>query len=395
MAYDIPDILLGFLGACVYADPVAFYRALDDAGRARLKREAAERGRKAWLYRYLYDVLPEAEREDCRRFYLSAQVDAVRDAHELDRLFAELNAHGLRFAPVKRADLAFRVYPDAALRRGNDWDVWFHPDDCERALDVLAETGWRVPSRYADSNGAVSKTALHHYSPHVRNHCTLEPHYTLPNFEGVDPREMWSYTLDLPDGGGRHVLSPELNLLMLARHAASKSYYHADLPKLLADAAMVMKHDPVDFAKLRAMADRWRLPYPGDLLAAFPEFFPAPLIESFRADPAKTDLFRRIFRMRGEMGDPNTTKLTMARKREKGVAVSFLAHHFLTLGPYRMRGRYHLPAHGAYGRLCLSYLDYLLTRTGRVFSVLLGRERRLEDYCRLVESVESPARRSH
>ena len=63
-----------------------------------------------------------------------------------------------------------------------------------------------------------------------------------------------------------------MNLLMLTRHAASQSYYHAQLPKLLTDAAMVMQNEKVNFDKLRELANKWNLPYSGDLPAAFHEF---------------------------------------------------------------------------------------------------------------------------
>ena len=395
MNYGVPDHLLGFLGACVYGDAAAYYRALDESARAALEREGCAFVQQAWLYRYLYDELPEERRAKYRRVYQLRQAQAVQGEHAIRKCFDELSSHGLRFAPIKGADLTWRIYPDAALRHGNDWDVWFHPDDCGKALDVLAETGWRVPAHYTDRNGAVARTAQHHYSPHVRGDFTLEPHYTLSNFGGIDPREMWAFTTELPGGGGRHILTPEMNVLMLARHAASQSYYHAQLPKLLTDVAMVMRHGDVDFAKLRTMSDRWRLPYPGDLLAAFPEFFPAEVVAKFGADPEKTALFRAIFEERGKLGEPNTTKLALVRSRQKGIAANFIVNHVLSRAPHRIRAQYHLPRHGAWGRLCLSYLDYFWTRSCRVISVLLGGHRPLKDYCRLVESAESPRTDTH
>ena len=395
MNYGVPADLLRFLGACVYGDAAAYYRALADTARAALEREACAFIQQAWLYRFLYDELPEERRAKYRKVYQLRQAQAAQGAHAIRQCFDELSARGLRFAPIKGADLTWRIYPDAALRHGNDWDVWFHPDDCEKALDALAETGWQVPVHYTDRNGAVARTAQHHYSPHVRGQYTLEPHYTLANFDGIDPRELWAHTTEMSDGGGRHALTPELNLLMLARHAASQSYYHAQLPKLLTDAAMVMRHDDVDFAKLRAMSDRWRLPYPGDLLAAFPEFFPSEIVAKFGADPEKTALFRAIFEARGKLGEPNTTKLAVLRSRQKGTASSFIVNHVLSRSPHRIRAQYHLPRHGAWGRLCLSYLDYFWSRSCRVISVLLGGHRRLKDYCRLVESAESPRTDTH
>ena len=389
MNYGVPVDLLRFLGACVYGDAAAYYHALDQSARDALEREGCAFGQQAWLYRFLYDELPEERRAKYRKVYQFRQAQAAQGAHAIRQCFDELSAHGLRFAPVKGADLTWRVYPDAALRHGNDWDVWFHPDDCEKALDVLAETGWKAPDRYTDRNDAVFKTAQHHYSPHVRGGFTMEPHYTLSNFAGIDPHDMWAFTTELPDSGGRHALTPELNLLMLARHASSQTYYHAQLPKLLTDAAMVMRHDEVDFAKLRAMSDRWHLPYPGDLFAAFPEFFPAEVLAKFEANPERSALFRTIFEARGKLGEPDTTKLAFDRSRAKGNAAGFVTNHILWLSPTKIRSIYRLPKHGAWGSVVRCYADYFRTRTARVISSFLGRDRRMLDYCRLVESVES------
>lgn len=395
MNYGVPVDLLRFLGACVYGDAAAYYRALADTARAALEREACAFVQQAWLYRFLYDELPEERRARYRKVYQLRQAQAAQGAHAIRQCFDELSARGLRFAPIKGADLTWRIYPDAALRHGNDWDVWFHPDDCEKALDALAETGWQVPVHYTDRNGAVARTAQHHYSPHVRGQYTLEPHYTLANFDGIDPRELWAHTTEMSDGGGRHALTPELNLLMLARHAASQSYYHAQLPKLLTDAAMVMRHDDVDFAKLRAMSDRWRLPYPGDLLAAFPEFFPSEIVAKFGADPEKTALFRAIFEARGKLGEPDTTTLVFSRSRAKGETAASVVHRLTTCSPSKIRMVYRLPKHGAWGDVCRCYADYFRTRTARVLSSLLGRDRKMLDYCRLVESAESPRTDTH
>jgi len=395
MDYGVPKLLLGFLGACTYGDAAAFYRALDESDRAALEKQGRTHLQQAWMYRFLYDVLPEEHRAKYRQFYQVRHAQAVQGGYELNKFYAELNARGVRFVPIKGADLTWRIYTDAALRHGNDWDIWFHPDDCDKALEVLAETGWTVPPLYSDKNDAVFKTAQHHYSPHIRGSYTVEPHYTLANFVGIDPRELWAYTMEFPGGGGHSVLTSEMNVLMLARHAASRSYYHAQLPKLLTDVAMVMRHDDIDFAKIRMMSERWGLPYPGDLLAAFPEFFPPEIITKFDANPEKTALFRTIFESRGEIGEPDTTKLTMDRARAHGNAFSFVANHIHSLSPGTIRRIYRIPKHGAWGRVFLSYLDYFWTRTTRVFASFLGANRKMSDYCRLVESVESPRTGSH
>lgn len=385
--YGIPTTLLRFLGACVYGNAGAFYAGLTETERAELDVQGRGFGLSAWFYRYLHDVLPDAKRTAYQKLYQARQVKAMMGAQELKRLYHVLSAHDLRFIPIKGADLAYRLYPDAALRVFGDWDIWFHPDDCERALAVLAEDGWKIPAHYSDRDDAAFKTCDHHFSPHVRGQEVLEPHDTLANFSGIDPHEMWEYTVESPAGDGQRVLSSEMNLLMLTRHAASKSYYHAQIPKLLTDAAMVMRQN-VDFLRLRELAGRWHLPYPGDLLAAFPEFFPEETIRKFEANPAKAADFRAIFEMRGRLGEPKTVALLLSRFEVMGQVAGSMREKIRTLTPERIRLIYRLPKRGAYGRVAWAYLCYFWTRGCRAIDWMWNKQK-YRDYARAVESIES------
>jgi len=386
---EMPVPLLSFLGTCVYGDLEAHYLGLDEAARDELERLGRRFGFEPWFYRYLYRILPDGKRADYQKIYQARQAAALIGARELNRLFGVLSANGLRFVPVKGADLAYRLYPEPALRYYSDWDILFHPDDCARALDILAEDGWKVPPKYSDGHDAVIKTTMYHFSPHVRGNNTVEPHFTLSNFNGVDPLEIWEYTAEFPGGRGQRILSPELNLLMLVRHAASNSYFHASLPKLLTDAAMVLTHEKPDFTVLRAMASRWGLPYPGDLLAAFPEFFPPEVIAGFDADAEKAARFRALFELRGRLDEKKGIAVILTRFQAGGATASGLWGHLRTCGNLGMRRRYDLPKHGAWGRVILAYLHYSFTRAWCVAYTWIRRDHELSDYCRMVESVES------
>ena len=386
--YGIPTSLLLFLGACMYGDPAAYYSGLNEAERAELETQGRAYGMTAWFYRYLCNVLPEEKRLAYQKIYQARQVKAMLGSHELKRLYGVLTSHGLRFAPIKGADLAYRLYPDAALRVFCDWDIWFHPDDCDRALAVLAEDGWKVPECYTGDHEAVRSSGAHHFSPHVRGQHKIEPHFTLANFEEIEPNEMWSHTLDYHDGDGQRVLSPEMNLLVLTRHAASKSYFHAQLPKLLTDAAMVMKNKEVNFDKLRELANKWNLPYSGDLLAAFPEFFPSEMIAEFRADPKKAEAFRRIFEIRGRLGEQENAALLLSRYEAHGQITSGVMKHIRAHTPSKMRLIYHLPEHGVWGRVLWAYVCWFWTRTWRVRS-WVRRDPVLREYAHMVEKTES------
>lgn len=386
--YSIPASLLRFLGACIYGDAGSYYADLSEAERAELEKQGRIFGMTTWFYRYLYEVLPEEKRAAYQKIYQSRKMKAIMGEQELSRLYKVLAAHELGFVPVKGADLAYRLYPDAALRSYRDWDIWFHPDDCERALAVLAEDGWKVPESYSENHEAVrSRGVAHHFSPHVRGQYKIEPHFKLANFEGIDLYEMWENTVEYPAGEGQRVLSPEMNLLMLARHAATKSYYHAQIPKLLTDAAIVLKEN-VDFAALRELGVRWHLPDPCDLFAAFPEFFPEEMIRAFGADQEKTNKFRRLFELRGKLDEPESIALMLSRYEAQGQIKESLMNHIRALTPDKIRLIYRLPNKGAWHRVLWGYLCWFWNRTRRTIA-WIHRKRQLKDYCQLVEVIET------
>ena len=385
--YSVPVPLLRFLGACVYGDAGAYYEGLGEAERAELEAQGKKYGFRAWFYRYLCDVLPETKKAEYQNLYRTMQIKAMMGERELKRLYGVLTEYDLRFVPIKGADLAFRVYPDAALRVFGDWDIWFHPDDCERALVVLKDDGWTLPEQYADKPDALrEKTSDHHFARRRRGSYEMEPHFTLTNFNGCDPHELWEGVC--PCDGVRHVLSPEMNMLMLSRHAASRSYYHASLPKLLTDMAMVMRSGKVDFSRLHQLANRFHLPYPGDLLAAFPEFFPAEVLRTLDADQEKAAVFRSLFDCRGSLGEPEDVSLVLSRCEACGNVMGGLLERIRKHDPATIRRIYRLPDNGAWGRVAWAYLCWFWTRSWSA-RVWLQRKKKLREYGRIVESIES------
>lgn len=386
--YGIPGPLLRFLGACIYGDARAYYAGLDESGRAALAEQWNSFDMTAWAYRYLYDLLPETLQAKLRTDYQTRQLRAMKGAPELKRLYRVLAAQGLRFAPIKGADLTYRLYPDAALRVFGDWDIWFHPDDCDRALAVLSEDGWKVMKFFSDDHSLVRRSGAHHYSPFIRGRYIIEPHFTLANFKHVDLYGMWDETTEYPAGDGQRILTPEMNLLMLARHAASNSYYHARIPKLLTDAAMVMQREKTDFTKLRSMAAQWRLPYPGDLLAAFPEFFPPDVLAGFGADPEKTAVFRNLFELRGRLGEQDYVAISMSRFEAQGRVLGGVLNRIMQLRPKKIRNRYHLPEHGVWGRVAWSYVCWFRDKTRRHAAAWLRGNGTMREYARIVENID-------
>ena len=385
---EIPTLLLRFLGACIFGEAAAYYCELNKTEQVELDAQGRKFGMAAWFYRFLYVVLPEEKRTAYQKIYQARQVSALIGARELKRLYGVLSSHGLRFVPIKGADLTYRVYPDPALRIFCDWDIWFHPDDCERALVVLADDGWKVPNVSSAALDASQIRGEHHFLNHVRGQYRLEPHFSLANFEGIAPNKMWDHTLVYPSGDGQRVLSPEMNLLMLTRHAASKSYFHAHLPKLLTDAAMVMQKEKVNYKKLRELANSWNLPYSGDLLAAFPEFFPSEVIAEFKADSNKVEDFRQVFEIRAKLGEQANAALLLTRYVIRGQVAGKVLIHIKTHTPNTMRFIYHLPERGAWERVALAYCCWFLTRIWRV-RFWMRRNSLLREYAQIVETAEA------
>lgn len=387
--YRIPISLLRFLGACIFGNAQTHYSGLDDAGRAKLEDQVKCFGMDTWFYRFLHEVLPEEKRTEYQKTYWGRQMRAMQEEQELKRIYRIFAAHGVRFAPFKGADLAYRLYPDAALRTFCDWDIWIYPDDCNRALDVLAEDGWQVPGLYQKCD--YSSTGLdnfHHFPPHRRKSYLLEPHFSLSKFDDIDPVELWNFTADGPEGAGYRVLSPELNLLMLTQHASSRFFLHAQIPQLLTDAAMVMQKEKVDFAKLRKLSNRWHLPYPGNLLAAFPEFFSEELISEFDAAPDKTSLYRNLFELRGKLGNSLSTAINMNKCADKNEFVGGVLKKLFKLSPDTIRHIYHLPKHGAWGNVAWSYICWIWTRSKRAMQGI-AQKTEFHDYMRIVKEIDS------
>ena len=151
---------------------------------------------------------------------------------------------------------------------------------------------------------------------------------------------------------------------------------------------MVMQNGNVNFDKLHELANKWNLPYSGDLLAAFPEFFPSEMIAEFRVDSKKADVFRRIIETRGKLGEQENATLLLSRYEARGQIVGGVMMHIKAHTPSKMRLIYHLPEHGVWGRVLWAYVCWFWTRTWRVRS-WIRRDPLLREYAHMVETTES------
>ena len=249
----------------------------------------------------------------------------------LERLFALLESQAIRSCPLKGIDLMFEVYPDPALRPTGDWDLLIHPDDCARAGEVLRAAGWVQP--YATGHD-------HHFPAFRKDGVTLEVHFRLPNFGELPMTEVWAETVPAGYGGFRRRLTPELNLLMLFRHAAGNHWRQVLPHKLLPDAGWLLKRQGVDWARLRQLCARWRFPSPEVLVKAWPEFFPEELRAHCRATPEQCRDLRWIQDHQPKLIELTATEFAWAQPDR--LSGHWLRARLAALAPENLRHKYQL-----------------------------------------------------
>ena len=259
----------------------------------------------------------------------------------LKKLYAELEAEKLRFAPMKGIDLAFRIYPIPSFRSFGDWDIFFHPDDIDRALRYLRATGW---VELYDK----SKWDSHHYSPMRKDSFMLEPHWTLSCCEKSAPLQIWQFIVPSAPGRSLHYLCPELQLMLLARHVSEYHYWGCSFAKLLLDAAFVMRHDKIDWNRQRRICAELQQPYSGNLFAAFPDFFPAETIQEMQGAPEQVNAYRTLFEERESFCEIPRTEVYMSLP-DRFSPFWFLHAIRILFSRKNLRMKYHLPERG--GRL--------------------------------------------
>jgi len=242
--------------------------------------------------RYLQNRLPEPFYQEFRQLYSQESLKCLIESKELNDLYALLESEKIPFLPIKGADWIFRLYPDQALRPHIDWDIMFHKEDCPQVIALLQERGWST-----FTGDAPEKSAEPHHCGMMHNrHQSLEIHWTLPGFGNASEEELWQESRRLTDC--HHVLTPEMDLLLLSAHAGLDSYTHLSLWKLLLDAGVLLKYDPVDWEKVHQLADRFEILSPDILLSAWSEFFPAGVLPEESLIPEQQKLIREIFEMR-------------------------------------------------------------------------------------------------
>ena len=373
--------LLEFLRQAVAGGAAEFYCALSEAAQQKLLEQIKEQKLMPFAGYLLAEHLPAETAEKSVMLYRKNSIRMLKMQVEFKNLCQLLSGYSIRFAPFKGMDLAYRCYPAPALRYLNDWDILIHPDDCSKALEVLAQDGWTTRETLN------LNTLHHHYVQHFKNDVCLEPHRTFAQFGQVAPRDLWEHITPVAPGSFQHVLSAELNLLQLTCHAASWLYSHQKTVKLLLDAAYLLKKEPVDWIKLKKLARQWNLPYPGNLLSAYPEFFAPEVLHSMQGDAEAAAAFRQLAESEFEQTNVDAGEFDL--NDERGGLARGVRRGFNRFTARALRRKYHLPERGAYLRLSVLAMWDLMIKFCRLGKYLLMPDKKLKARRKLIKTAEA------
>ena len=214
----------------------------------------------------------------------------------------------------------------------------------------------------------------------------LEPHWTLPHFESVPPEELWAYARPASPGSYRHVLSPELNLLLLTRHTATGDYRHSPLHKLLLDTVFLIRKEKVDWQLLKKMSENWQIPYPGDILYPWPEIFTETERQEMRHDAQIAGKYRHIFELL--LDNKKITNHEWIMNQQDFGSLAWIRLRIRRLSFRQIRVRYHLPEHGAHCRVLYFWCVDFCRKTGLFFYYLFRRNTAVNKQQDLIRNVE-------
>ena len=164
-----------------------------------------------------------------------------------------LRAAGIQPMLIKGAAFAER-YPGPGLRPMDDVDLLVRPDEHRRAADVLQRAGWRTTRRQGP---AYSLSLAHPDLPGLPVDLHLDLEIGADRVFRFGASELWAArrTVDLY-GGPAFIADPELELLLIATHAA-KPFHNFDRLLGAVDAAVVIgAGEPIDWKRVEESSER-------------------------------------------------------------------------------------------------------------------------------------------
>jgi hypothetical protein len=379
--------LLNVLRESVYGDIRTFWQnKCTPEDRDWICKYCMETGLAPYLYRNLHDLLPDEYKITFKQQYTANSLHTIKYQHGLNELCRIFEQNQVRFCVMKGGDYAFTYYPDPAMRYFCDLDIWIHPDDCTKMLDLLKQNGWKAP--YLNTKQIKEH---YHYTPHQKNGVVLEPHWAPSSFQGYDPVKLWQDFLTLePQWQYRYRMTPEVKLLALCRHFSTEEYRHTPRSKFLLDVAWIIRKETVDWEKLRTLSAGFHFESCNDLLGSQDEFFPPEIIKAIAPDPEMAQTFRRLFELQEQLPKTNCIE-TQMQANGKFSALWFLAR-FRGIHPLSIRRKYKLPEKGSHIRvLRMMIYDIFIKITG-IFQSLFKQDTTKKEYNRLLRKINNRAK---
>jgi len=334
MSENSRQLILKFVSETWFGSPAEFFATLPAEEQSRLLQLIMEYKLEALGYYTLNQALPASEAAAFQKKYQANAVSSLKNKVALKSLYQLFEEKKIRFAPIKGADLAWRCYPSAALRSFCDWDILIHPDDCLRALEELANAGWKVLDKLNVN------TPHHHFAVHEKDGFFLEPHRSFSQINGVAASELWQEIKPVQGDSMQHELSAELNIIQLVRHFSENNYLHQPQMKFLNDAAALISKSEINWHKVRKLAEKWQLPYPGDVLCVWNGFFPESVVEQIAPDAEKLAGYRKVFEMQSAVKGTAPGEWAMVRSKES--KLTFARKSLKHMTPAAMSEKYNL-----------------------------------------------------
>ena len=219
---------------------------------------------------------------DFRDDYRRAAMAELPLSVELKRISKAFRGAGVRFAPIKGADLAESCYPDPAIRIRCDIDLLVNPEDIDRAVEVAEKEGWQAHHQYRHGS---------HCPSMYKKNAMLELHFKLPGFSECTAATVWA-EFAAQDGSTEFRLPPELALAVAFQHARHHRWINS--AALIADCAFLLnaKRD-FDWDLARKYATEFGVADPALLCFALPELFPTDVMPPGPPPPEKLRLALR------------------------------------------------------------------------------------------------------
>ncbi|MEE8183813.1 MAG: nucleotidyltransferase family protein [Acidobacteriota bacterium] len=250
------------------------------------------------------------ELESARRQNIARNIYLLSRLRELQSI---LRKAGIPLIVLKGGCLLSVLYPDFGNRPLGDVDLLIRKRNLDRVLGLMRAAGWRLPPR--ESVDFWRKNFYHvqirtpdAFSAIFEIHWDLEKEYR----HDIQLEELWERSVIFQlEGEPFRRLSNEDLMLHLLVHLA----HHFFHPRLIwvYDIRLLAEVASVDWSRVHARAERWRLRLPVFYSLAyvekvFPDLLPSEVIQT-----AKVSRFRRGILQAASTADPLTLTLPMER----------------------------------------------------------------------------------